>query len=82
MKSIVVKFEFSNQNLEGYEDCIDELIIDDFLCDSGIEKQNVSYQILAQQKDSADLCLCRSIEKVAKCEHCKAGQCFFKPSNG
>jgi hypothetical protein len=44
MKTIIVKFEFPDTELEGYEDCVDELIIDDHL--KGCSFNNVGYEIL------------------------------------
>ena len=52
MKTIIVKFEFPGESLEGYEDCADELIIEDHL--RGCNFDHVGFEILAQQKDSPD----------------------------
>jgi hypothetical protein len=44
MRSIVVRFEFPDDELVGYEDCIDELIIEDLLTNSDFH--NVGIEIL------------------------------------
>lgn len=66
MKTIIVKFDFPEESLEGYEDCIDELIIEDHL--RGCNFDHVGFEILTQPEDPADkkfCCVC-SIESGKK----------------
>ena len=57
MRTIIVKFEFSDESLEGYEDTVDELIIEDHL--RGCMFDNIGHEIISEPKVSADYtCLC------------------------
>ena len=47
MRTIIVKFEFPDEALEGYEDVCDELLIEDHL--RGCIFDNVWYEILTQE---------------------------------
>ena len=48
MKTIIVKYEFPDYILEGYEDVDDELIIEDFINSSEFARSEVGWQIQAQ----------------------------------
>ena len=43
MKTITIKITFSDEELEGYEDCADEIIVEDFL---GVPLLSLNYEIL------------------------------------
>lgn len=52
MKTIIVKYEFPDYILEGYEDVDDELIIEDFINSSEFARSEVGWQIQAQSANS------------------------------
>lgn len=69
MKTIIVKFEFPDESLEGYEDCVDELIIEDHL--HGCSFDHVWFEVLAQ-KDLANFQCprCKSFDWDYVCSNC------------
>ena len=71
MKTIIVKFEFPDESLEGYEDCVDELIIEDHL--RGCNFDNVAFDIISQPEDSVDniKCTCTDETNGFQCAHCQ-----------